>query len=273
MNRLRSHIHACCLAFRMLSVLPLPYPKNAPHFSDKDGDFCGIAAYLPLLGVVLGGIVALGAVLVERTSPGTTLSYLLVAALVAAALALLTRKMHLDAVADVADAMWGGYTPERRLAILKDTLVGSFGAVAVSLTLAFFILLYALLLEAQIAYALVFVCAVGRFSATCAAWFCTPATGEGLGFTICKKPRVDEVVVVALTLVLATVSLWVSLNVWLPADIIRFWAVVALSLACAFCAPRLIGKAFGGVTGDIMGASIVVTELFAMMMLILVVVW
>ena len=58
----------------------------------------------------------------------------LTAALLLATLAILTRGLHLDGFMDVCDGLFGGYTPERRLEIMRDSHVGSFAVVgAVSL--------------------------------------------------------------------------------------------------------------------------------------------
>lgn len=54
----------------------------------------------------------------------------MLAVLVAALLAFLTRGLHLDGLADVADGFGGGYTRERRLEIMKDSRTGPLGALA-----------------------------------------------------------------------------------------------------------------------------------------------
>ena len=60
----------------------------------------------------------------------------LTAALLLATLAILTRGLHLDGFMDVCDGLFGGYTPERRLEIMRDSHVGAFAvAGAVSLLL------------------------------------------------------------------------------------------------------------------------------------------
>ena len=60
----------------------------------------------------------------------------LTAALLLATLVILTRGLHLDGFMDVCDGLFGGYTPERRLEIMRDSHVGAFAVVgAVSLLL------------------------------------------------------------------------------------------------------------------------------------------
>ena len=56
-------------------------------------------------------------------------------ALAVTALALTTGAFHEDGLADSADGLFGGQTPERRLEIMKDSRVGSYGAIAIGLSL------------------------------------------------------------------------------------------------------------------------------------------
>jgi adenosylcobinamide-GDP ribazoletransferase len=82
------------------------------------------AALFPLVGAALGGAAGLLADLLVPDLPS-----LVAGALAVGLAALLTGAMHLDALADTADAL-GGTTRERALDIMRDHAVGAFGAVA-----------------------------------------------------------------------------------------------------------------------------------------------
>jgi adenosylcobinamide-GDP ribazoletransferase len=82
------------------------------------------AALFPLVGAVLGAAAGLLADLLVPSLPA-----LVAGALAVGLAALLTGAMHLDALADTADAL-GGTTRERALEIMRDHAVGAFGAVA-----------------------------------------------------------------------------------------------------------------------------------------------
>ena len=70
----------------------------------------------------------------------------LTAALLLIVLAAVTRGLHLDGFMDVCDGLFGGYTPERRLEIMRDSHVGAFAVVgAVSLLILKYGALYSLL--------------------------------------------------------------------------------------------------------------------------------
>lgn len=80
--------------------------------------------WFPIVGAVVGalvGVIYMGAL--ELTHPATA------ALLAVAAGALITGAFHEDGLADLADSL-GGYTPERRLEIMRDSRVGTFGALA-----------------------------------------------------------------------------------------------------------------------------------------------
>ena len=110
-------------ALSFLTVLPAGGHDAAPSVSLG-------RAWFPAVGLLLGGLAGGALWLVSHaTSP-------LVGAVAAlAVLALLTGALHLDGLADAADGLLGGATPERRLEIMRDSRLGSFGAVVVVLVL------------------------------------------------------------------------------------------------------------------------------------------
>ncbi len=92
------------------------------------------AAHFPAIGVLVGALVVALTALLLHSLPG------IFAPLVAAALGTawsiwITGAFHEDGLADVADGLGGSYDRERALAIMKDSRVGAFGAIAVVLAL------------------------------------------------------------------------------------------------------------------------------------------
>jgi adenosylcobinamide-GDP ribazoletransferase len=93
------------------------------------GDVDAIAraqAWFPAIGLVIGGVLVgidRGA---TRALPEGSVDVLLVVAL-----ALITGGLHLDGLADAADGLFGGYTRERRLEIMRDVHAGSFAVIAI----------------------------------------------------------------------------------------------------------------------------------------------
>ena len=110
-------MRALAEALRFLSVIPVP--GKPPKRFDRV-----LAAY-PWAGLILGLLTALGVWLV---SPILGVAGCAVTAVVLRIA--LTGGLHLDGVADLADGLGGGRDVERRLEIMKDSRLGSFGALA-----------------------------------------------------------------------------------------------------------------------------------------------
>lgn len=108
------------IALAFLTILPIRLPEKL-----SGEELAGSAAFFPLAGWVIGALLAGAAWLT---------SWLMVppfpAAVVVVSLeAWFTRGLHLDGLADLIDALGGGDTPAKRLAIMKDSAVGAFGVV------------------------------------------------------------------------------------------------------------------------------------------------
>src|SRR5579859_1066178 len=107
-------------ALRFLTVLPAP--GSALLFeSDETAPFVIGCEYFPLVGLLLAALLWLLVLLFSRV-PGLALTALLVVALV-----ILTGGLHLDGLMDSCDGLFGGATRERKLEIMRDSRVGSFG--------------------------------------------------------------------------------------------------------------------------------------------------
>jgi len=94
---------------------------------------------------------------------------------------------------------------------------------------------------------------LSRFSATAAAWFGTPAREGGLGRSVMGRPGPGSVLVALVPVGLAVYALWRGYE---------FSGQVAavFGLLFAVSVPAVLAKRFGGVTGDVMGASVLITE-------------
>ncbi len=103
--------------------------------------------------------------------------------------ALLTRMLHWDGLADVADGYWGSSDPERRLEIMSDSHTGAFGATAVALVAVLEIAALGTFLEYH-QYPVFAVPVFARLAATAAAWLGKPARPGGLG-SLCHRSPVS----------------------------------------------------------------------------------
>lgn len=219
-------------AFALLSRLPLP---------NHQGTGAASAWAWPLVGAVLGALVAAlaSAALWLGVTPEVT------AALVLAFGAMLTGGLHEDGLSDTADGLFGGWTKERRLEIMKDSRVGSYGVLALVLvTLARWAGLTALLVYGGHWAALVATGALSRAPMALVMALLPNARGAGLSHATGRPSPATALAGLALALIIAALLLG--------------WAAIPMGLAALGVALMLSVSALrriGGQTGDILGAT------------------
>jgi len=201
-------------------------------------DLAAAVPWFPVVGALIGAVVGLVAAGLTEVVPAS------VAAAVAIIVGLLiTGAFHEDGLADTADAL-GGMTPERRREILKDSRHGSYGVAAMCATIVLRIICVASLGPAASFAGLVAAHTLGRGAAVAAMVTGRPAPHEGLGadYTRELSPRSAAVGVLAALAIGALVGGW-----WVG----PLALAVALGAAAVI---RLAHRAFGGVSGDLLGA-------------------
>lgn len=204
------------------------------------------AVGFPLVGLSVGAIAALARLAADGLGSD-------VAALCAlAAASIVTGALHEDGLADTADAL-GARQPKRRLEVMRDPRVGSFGVLALVVVLLGRLLLLGGLELGQAAAALVAAHVLARWSVLPQAALIAPARREGSGALLGSLPMGTLVAGSALAVAASAAplaSIDVSALLALPLA-----AVIACGCACAW------RRAFGGVTGDTHGATAQLVEL------------
>ena len=212
---------------------------------DRRPDFRRAAALFPVAGVLVG--IAGGLVLVVAGAIGVP--PLAAAALAVAATMGLTGALHEDGLADVADGL-GGSTPERRLEIMHDSRIGSYGAAALVLSLVVRVACLAAIMTAgvvQAAIALALAEGISR-AALVRLWHALPPAQEsGLAHDTGPPDQNAMVIALAIAAALALVAIPV---VGLKSAVL---AAVFAALA-TYIFTRLTAEAIGGRTGDTLGA-------------------
>jgi adenosylcobinamide-GDP ribazoletransferase len=196
--------------------------------------------WFPVVGALLG-LVAAGAYATARLA----LPAVVAGALTVGVTTFLTRALHEDGLADTADALGGGWNREERLAILKDPVHGTYGVLALILS----VVLRVTAIGALGAWAALGVLpaahALSRAASVALLGWVGPATIDGLGATYSSS--VTRSRARALYGIGSAIGL-VSLGVWgLPAAILA-------GLAAAMTA-WLGVRMLGGITGDVLGAA------------------
>src|SRR6266699_3476972 len=112
-------------AVRFLSLLPVPGSTQLFNKDEVAPRLVVGCEYFPLVGLLLALLLWLFVLILTPLVPQLVLAALLVATLV-----ILTGGLHLDGLMDSCDGLFGGSTRERKLEIMRDNRVGSFGALA-----------------------------------------------------------------------------------------------------------------------------------------------
>ncbi len=243
---------AQCLRF--YSRLPVPaLPGEAdPHALP---DFARIPRMLPLAGAIIGLVGAAVLALALRLGlPPMVAAAAAVTALVAA-----TGAFHEDGLADTADGFGGGTTPARKLEIMTDSRIGTYGGAALVLSLLLRVTLIASLVTlsggAVAALALVAVAAVSRVAGLVPIWLLPNAKPDGKSAAV-GRPDTDTMVRAAL------LAAAIALLLLTPSHgVVRTVMVLAVAAAAAWPVVALSRRMIGGQTGDVAGAAQQVSEI------------
>lgn len=248
---------ATCLRF--YSRLPVPRLPGEPD-PHAVPDFRRAPRMLPVAGLIL----ALPAALTLLATWKLGLGPFLAATLALAVAVLVTGALHEDGLADVADGL-GGATRVRRLEIMRDSRLGTYGATALVLTLSLRIGLLATLLDragAAAAVALVLAAALSRVAALAPMMLLGPARPGGLSASVGSPEAATLGVALGFGAGLAVLALPFGL----PAS--GLLAMIVLGGLAALAMTRLAAQTLGGQTGDVVGACQQVAEIAGLLGLV-----
>ena len=222
-------------AFSFLTVLPVPAPGDF-----RRPTFRLATPHYPLVGYLVGGLVAAVLWLPVPMPAGVR------AALGVLAWLLVTGILHLDGLLDSADALLAAVPGPRRLEILRDVRVGAYG---VGVGVLGILLLWSVLASGPPWWAPVVAAVAARFAVTGPLNVFPPARDDGLGASA-RGGRWWWGGLYLLPL-LAVGGAWVPVL-----------AALAVAWLGAWWASRRLG---GGITGDVVGALIMLCEVAALL--------
>ncbi|CAM5769708.1 adenosylcobinamide-GDP ribazoletransferase [Labrys miyagiensis] len=242
-------------AVRFWSRLPVPEfdfeidPHGRP-------DMERLAPVTPLAGAALGIGAAIVLVLASFLGlPPTPAAIFAVAALV-----VMTGALHEDGLADLADGFGGGRTMERKLEIMRDSRIGSYGAAALVLGLTAKISLLASVLTAAsgapaASLVLIAAVAVSRIAGLLPLVLLSPARSDGAGAAAGRLSLDAWRLGAAPSLVAGALLAWIATG--------HVGAILAPALAflAAYGVARLARWQIGGQTGDVCGAAVMLAEI------------
>jgi len=206
--------------------------------------------YFPLVGAIVGSVGALTLWIASLKFPSTLAVLISMAATI-----LLTSAFHEDGLADSADGFGGGYTKERILEIMKDSRIGTYGAIALWLFLTAKLLLLSEIFKQDNSLTLstlVVAHLLGRYSSLPLIFTLDYARNEATS----SKPFAEKASAKCLVVAsLYTLCLSMLLLEWRA-----FWAISAV-LFMTLLSGIYFKKRIGGITGDALGAANQLSEL------------
>lgn len=222
------------VALQFLTRLPVP------QIPVVDGDLRRATAAFPLAGLLVGGIaLAIWAAMEPLLgAPVAAVSAVIMAVAV-------TGAFHEDGLADTFDGLWGGWDPERRIEIMRDSRIGTYGGCALVLSL---LLRIALLAQVDLGGAIRAILVghvVGRAAILVQIRWLPPVADRGSGAQVAEPVGpLGSAFALLTTLGVCVACLWQ-------------WAAVPLVVALLGIAAirRAARRRIGGLTGDVLGAT------------------
>lgn len=233
------------LMLQFLTKLPLPFNIEA-----DEEDFSKGVIYFPLVGLIIGLLLAGTYVGVLSISNSMIASVFVVAFEV-----FLTGGLHLDGLADTFDGLYSYRDKERMLEIMKDSRVGTNGVLILVLGIvAKLVLIYSLDAPIEV---LIVMPVVSRLMVVVMSRFSKYARENGMGgFFIGKTTTLQLAIATIITIVVHLIRpelLIVSVIVTVLALIYRYHVYTKID----------------GITGDVLGAIVEMSEVFFLLIYIL----
>jgi len=215
---------------------------------------------LPVAGAIVGGCGAVALLAARAVGvPPLPSSVCAIGALVAVSGAL-----HEDGLADVADGFGGGATREKKLEIMRDSLLGSYGAATLALGLMARVAALASICDRGLwlaALALVTVGAASRLAGLAPLVMLAPARSDGAGAAVTPPDAETLRVALALSAALAAPLLFAG------ASLAQLLGAGAAAGFAAIAVARLARRQIGGYTGDVLGAAQQAAEIAFLLLL------
>lgn len=238
-NPLSSFLAA--VQFLMLSPAFIRRPFTAKELGAAVG-------YYPLVGALLGGLLIGADGLLGDLFPTLLRSALLLALWI-----LLTGALHLDGFLDACDGLFGGFTPERRLEIMRDERVGAYAlSGGILLLLIQFSALSAL--DGGRPAALLLSPVLGRWGMALSLIAFPYARSSGLGKEIKENAHMPQALLATAFVLAAMLAASWLYSVW------AVLAALAAALLTWLGAMRFALRRIPGLTGDIYGATNLLVE-------------
>jgi len=218
----------------------------APSLAYDPDSLSRAVKFFPVVGLLIGAAAALVHLLITPHLPR-----LVTALLVVAFLVVITGCLHEDGLADVADGFGGGSSREQILVILKDSRIGSYGGVALSLSLMIRVLLLAALPLAQVPRYLIAAHVLCRWTTLPLSYYLSPARPNTNGSDAGQGARIASLITRG-TLIAGSIFTLAACGLALRT---HAFAPVAAAVLVTLLSGLYYKRKIHGVTGDCFGAT------------------
>ena len=208
----------------------------------------------PLVGVIVGAIAALvAAIALDFTGmPAIAAGFALLS------MAACTGALHEDGLADTVDGFWGGWQAERRLEIMKDSRIGTYGVLALVFSAGLrWVALTAVIAGGGLVAALLALCLLSRAPMVAMMYLLPNARSRGLSQGVGRPGQSTTLLALGLALSIGFLLIGFS----------AIWAALALAVVL-FVMLGLARAKIGGQTGDVLGATQQISEIAILLVLL-----
>lgn len=219
---------------------------------DDEFDLSGSLWAFPIVGLILGGMLSVGAwgLTVLQIDP------LIGSAMLVVWMILLTGALHEDGFADCADAL-GASTPERRLEIMRDSQIGTYGTLALIFGFGIRVYTISLFWETELIYHALIICLMAsRGAIIFVPLFSQPARRDGLAASF-KNIKLYQ-------LVIGQILVGVTGYLLIGTGIIY---ILVAAISVGFLTARFATARLGGFTGDVLGATEQLAQIIGLLIL------
>ena len=208
-------------------------------------------AWFPLIGLLMGMTFAL-----EDRALAFLLGHAMRSAIIVLSMAVLTGAIHLDGLADTADALGAGHDRLRALEILRDSRIGAYGTIALFFALGFKVLSLASLSGKPRLAALILAPTLSRWALVAVSYKLDYLRAAGAGSSMLGRGSERNLTIASVIVLLAMIPLWSR----------RAFITCAMAVVATFAMRSFYRRWLEGITGDLIGACGEIVEVLAMVM-------
>ena len=212
----------------------------------SDSELAQSTPWFALVGIVVGLIAALGW-WIGYTGWSATLA----AVFAVTASVLATGAVHEDGLADSADGIGGAFELEKKLTIMRDSRIGTYGSVALILVIVAKVSAISLLNPTTAMSTIIGAHMLGRWTSVPLIKYNRYVREQGTGKPFASAVTLQHVVISSIFVLLCSLVCFAG----------KTLLVIPLVLAGLWCAQWYVRRKLGGITGDVLGAINSLTEL------------